>query len=169
MNGTPLQLALRELQSLFSDRIAWAIMAGVSVVLGLSGPFGTFGTFPLPQRIAYWGAITVSTYAVGLGVAMLVVALLRDRVRAHWPLVVLAGAAGGPPVTLVVMLINLLVYRELDVIDPLTLLRDCTLIAIGIAVLGELTSRKTPVATAESQSLPQSPALLDRIAHPLRG
>jgi len=47
VNGSPLQLALREMQAVFTTRLTRFGLIGAIVVLGISGPFGTFEAFQI--------------------------------------------------------------------------------------------------------------------------
>jgi hypothetical protein len=170
VNGTPLQFALREVHSRFSSRLAWVLMVGIAMVLGLSGPFGTFDDFSLAPRLVYWTAIVVLTYAAGLATATLVVGLLRERLPAFWLRMVLGGLIAGLPVTLVVMLINAIAYGAWNIMNPLSLLFYCMAITLGVTVLGELAMGSRPApAVAEVITGTSGPSILERMPHPLRG
>ncbi|MFN6977326.1 MAG: hypothetical protein ACK4OP_04330, partial [Gemmobacter sp.] len=68
MNGGRASSAMRELRAHLGSPFVLAVQAGIAVVLGLSGPFGTWDALaPLP-RLAYWTAVTFGTY--GLGAAL---------------------------------------------------------------------------------------------------
>ena len=51
---------------------AMIALTGVGLVLGLSGPFGTYGSMPPGGRIVYWLVITFATFGVGLLTSLLV-------------------------------------------------------------------------------------------------
>ena len=65
MKGGHLQLALRDLRGEFSHPVTLAALAGIAVVLGISGPFGTLEAFTLLPRLAYWAVVVPLTYAAG--------------------------------------------------------------------------------------------------------
>ncbi|MFC0283435.1 LytTR family DNA-binding domain-containing protein [Camelimonas abortus] len=101
-----LQFAKRELQELLQARTFWALVAAGSVILGVTGPFGTWRTTPFPVRLGYWAAMLVVTYVTGHGVVAALRGLWRgERPPGHaaWALF---GAAAGLPVTAVVILFN---------------------------------------------------------------
>ncbi len=60
-----MQLALRDLREEFSHPVTLAALAGVSVVVGISGPFGTMDAFGLIPRLAYWMIVVPLTYGAG--------------------------------------------------------------------------------------------------------
>ena len=65
MNRRHLHLTLRKLRGNFQQPITLAALAGVAVVVGISGPFDTINAFALPQRMAYWAVVVPMTYAAG--------------------------------------------------------------------------------------------------------
>ena len=68
---------LRALQAhLTSPKVA-SVMAGVAVILGLSGPFDTWATLVLPLRMLYWALIVLLTYAAGFVVTYIVAPRVR--------------------------------------------------------------------------------------------
>ena len=84
--------AMRELRQHLSAPFVLAVQAGVALVLGLSGPFGTFESLALGLRLPYWAGVVFGTYALGAAITLLVVDRL-DRARAHVVLRVLRGGA----------------------------------------------------------------------------
>ena len=143
---------------------SWASLAALSLVVGLIGPFGTF-EMPVPGRLAYWTAVVVGTAIMGTFCADLFERLIGPRL----PLLLraaLAGALAGPPIVLVVALVNALAFGLwFQPIDLASLTLYCALIAAAVTMLGAVfTSRATPAAAV----LP-APALLDRLALPQRG
>lgn len=60
-----MHLALRELRDEFCSPVTLAALAGVAVVVGISGPFGTLEAFALIPRLAYWGFVVPLTYGAG--------------------------------------------------------------------------------------------------------
>jgi hypothetical protein len=65
VNSGYLHLTLRELRDNFQRPVTVASLAGVTIFVGISGPFDTINAFDLPQRIAYWAVVVPMTYAVG--------------------------------------------------------------------------------------------------------
>lgn len=53
----------------FRSPVPFVMWAAVSLVVGLSGPFGSYVALDLPQRLMFWGAV--------IGIGVLVGALLR--------------------------------------------------------------------------------------------
>ncbi|QDZ11502.1 LytTR family DNA-binding domain-containing protein [Devosia ginsengisoli] len=149
---------------LATDIRSWVALAVLSLVVGLVGPFGTFA-MPVPGRLAYWTSVVFGTAAAGTLFASLGERLLGDRLP---PLVgaALAGAIAGLPITLVVMLINAVVYGlSFEAIDTATLLVYCALISAAVTMLSAFLSARASVPAAAEAG----PALLERLALPQRG
>jgi len=168
--GKALQLALREMQAHFTDRRVLAGMAIVAVLLGFTGPFGTFDELKLGPRIAYWVAIVVSTYGLGYAVAMLIANLFGLKVRQPWARVLVFGALTGVPVTLAVMGVNLAALGNTG-IAPLNLWLQCTLIGMGVIAITEIFERRSQPVAATPAAVPvePTPPILDRVPLPSRG
>lgn len=77
VNSRYLQLALRELRGNFQRPTTLAALAGLAIVVGISGPFDTINAFDLPQRMAYWAVVVPMTYAAGMMGSLLVEPALR--------------------------------------------------------------------------------------------
>jgi DNA-binding LytR/AlgR family response regulator len=103
-SGGPAHLALRELQGALAQPVTLAALAGVAVIVGISGPFDTLRALPLPARMAYWAAVVPLTYAAGFLGTVLTRPYLPARPRAlHRALAALGAAL---PVTLTLAAIN---------------------------------------------------------------
>lgn len=101
-------LAMRELRQHLAAPFVMATQAGVALVLGLSGPFGTLDVLSAPLRFPYWAGVVFGTYTIG---AALTLALI-DRMDRHSALprawqVIRGGVLIGVAVTLFLALWNL--------------------------------------------------------------
>ena len=85
-----------------------------AVLLAVSGPFGTFQSFNLGQRIAYWAVMVMACYLVGQGAATFFLELLRPQITQRWPRVIVGGLLAGLPVTIVVLVVNGVAYQHVD-------------------------------------------------------
>jgi LytTr DNA-binding domain len=63
--------ALRQLQAHYRQPTVLAVLAAVTLVLGVSGPFHTLTTFSLLPRSAYWATIVGVTYGTGYFISRL--------------------------------------------------------------------------------------------------
>jgi hypothetical protein len=101
--------AVRDLRVHLAQVPVLVALLAAAVVLGLSGPFGTYGAMPAPARFAYWTAVVAGTYVAG----NLTSQVIRDRIG-HLPLlgrVALAGAGSTLTVTAVLVLIATVIGR----------------------------------------------------------
>ncbi len=146
MKDGPLQFTLRRLQaSIFSSRF-WGVILTVALILGVTGPFGTFDRLPLLPRFGYWLALALATFTVGYAAIGLAQHYLLGGIGLRPVRTVLAGIAAGVPVTAVVVVLNHLLFG--DAIratgDLLTLFINCSLIAAAISFLFDLVDRSQP-------------------------
>jgi len=176
VNSSPLQFALREMKLSFSNPRALGVLLVVVVVLGLTGPFGTYAQLPLAARLGYWAVIALATYGIGLFFAMLALGFARPIITSRPLLILVLAAIASMPVTLAVALINILILGE-NVPGPAafgSLLLSCFVITLGVSVLTVL-SDTAPRGDREAGSEPQAstgpapPAILKRLALPQRG
>ena len=179
MDDKPLQLALREMHRIYIAPAALLTMAAVGVVLGLSGPFGTyFDMGPLP-RLGYWLAVVYLTFGVGNFTAAVVMAALPRRLPLPLRIAV-GGLAAGVPVTLVVLAFNALVYGRATM-PALELWPYCTAISLVVVAMARLSGGLqappqqpddgTPATASASAAVapPPMPPILERLPAPRRG
>ncbi len=164
-----MQSTLREVQAALTTPVALTGMAVVAVVLGLSGPFGTYAELAPGPRIAYWAAIVVLTYTVGSVGATLAGKLMS----AHWPpflRVPVAGVSAGVPVTVVVVLVNALSFDDAAVDMPGTpfLLVFSSIVGTGVVLVATVVRRNRPSA-APGDAAPGEAPLLARLPLTARG
>jgi DNA-binding LytR/AlgR family response regulator len=131
-------LALRQIRDHLRHRTVVIILIGVALVLGVSGPFGTFELLTALPRLAYWLVTVFATYAC----AMLIIIVTRGLFPAHWPTLLrdcTSGLIAGPFITAVVLLINATTFPIRTGSDLttmiLTLLPYCTVIVVVVTVL----------------------------------
>lgn len=103
--GSSLQLTLRELQADLASPKTHALLAGAIVILGLSGPFGTFEALPAGERFLYWAALILLTFGTANFAGTLTgIALQRHGISRRMtlaPVGLAAGLAAGLAVTLI--------------------------------------------------------------------
>lgn len=68
MNDLTPPSTLRDLRVHLMQRHVATVMAGVAIVLGISGPFETWHTQSLPARMLYWALVVWLTYGAGFWV-----------------------------------------------------------------------------------------------------
>lgn len=178
MNSSPLHFALRELRLSFTNPRALGVMLMAAIVLGVTGPFGTFQQLATAARFGYWSVITVATYGVGFFFAMLVLCRARDVIASLPLLIALLALAASVPVTLTVTAINMLFLGDALPTPAIlaTLWVYCFIITLGVSVMVVLTDsgpRGRPAdataPTAVAVEAPAPPAILRRLPLPQRG
>lgn len=170
VNDTKLQITLREMHRLATDRRSWVVLLGLSVVIGLIGPFGSFEAMAIGPRLAYWTAIVLGTAAAGTLVASFLEQVLEPRLP-RLPAALLAGAAAGPGITAFVVFVNYVAFGPgLGPVALVQLLVYCTAISATVTLVGALLHpvRSDPSPVAAS-SAPPTPAILERLPLPQRG
>lgn len=163
MNSRHLHLTLRELRDNFRKPVTVAALAGVAVVVGISGPFDTINAFDLPQRMAYWAVVVPMTYAAG----MLGSLLIAPSLRAQGAALRIAGCSLGSAilVCLSLGLFNTLVGLQFGPRDLGLGFLAVYVICLVVESLGYLI-HKDQNAQIQSQF---SPAILSRLPLERRG
>ncbi len=158
-----MQLALRDLRDEFSRVKVLAALAGVAVVVGISGPFGTLEAFSLLPRMAYWAAVVPLTYGAGfLGTHLATPFLPRRPLAAR---IALAALGSALMVALVLGALNLGLGLDLGGTRDFALgFVAVYIICLVIEALAQVMRRQTP---AEQASAP--PAILLRLPLTKRG
>lgn len=90
---------MRELRRHLGAPFVLATQAGVALVLGLSGPFGTFESLQAGLRFPYWAGVVFGTYALGALITLAVLERLDgDGAHVSWRVLrggFLIGLAAG--------------------------------------------------------------------------
>jgi len=135
VNRKALQLALREMQAATTNRISRIGMMLVTVLLAMSGPFGTFQSFNLGQRFGYWAVMVVASYLTGQAASTFFLELLRGQISQRWPRVIVAGLLASLPVTIVVMVVNGVAYQHVDIQSSLMIWLYAIIVTLAVVVM----------------------------------
>lgn len=163
MNNAPIPFALREARKYLTHRVMISGMAGAALILGLSGPFDTLEHMRLLPRLAYWGCVVVTTFALGCFISALCSRLTRDM--SGTLRFVLTSLAIGVAVSCLLFVINTAVFGGFytDLWDWAETL--VTVIFIAAAIEGGIA-----FATATSTHPPAAlPPIVKRLPHGKRG
>ncbi len=168
MNGSALQLTLREMQRHFRDPRTLGILAVAAVVLGLAGPFGSFETMAVLPRLAYWAATVVVTYAAGFFVSALADRLVTGK-RPFWLRLPAMVVPTSIVVTLVVTLFNAIAFGAEQVGVGAFLLLSGQCLAVSSAVVAVMLLLETKDGSV-AQAAAEAPApVLERVPLAQRG
>jgi DNA-binding LytR/AlgR family response regulator len=173
VKGHGVQLAMRELRQQFRQPVTLAALAGIAVVMGMSGPFGTLERFALPARMAYWGLVVPMTYAAGYAGTVLIMPHLPAGPRAARMALAALGAAVA--VSLVLGVLN--IALDLQRIAPRDLALGfvavyviCLVIeVVGTVMVQQRHAQGGPVQGGDGASAGTPPPLLARLPLDKRG
>ncbi len=98
MNDTPFAFTLAEARGLIRRPRFWLVFAGVTALIVLTGPFGTYGAMTLADRALYWVLATLGSFWLGFFTSMTVAGMAEDREVTPWPATALGGLAASVPV-----------------------------------------------------------------------
>lgn len=164
-----LHSALRQLHGQFTSPVTLAGLGALSLILGLSGPFGTMTTLALPWRLLYWALIVPVTFAAGyLGPALAGPALEGRPVWLRLPLISFASSIF---VFGVLMVVNWPLGFHFPGRDSFWS-EFAVLFGICLAIEGAstvLAHHGLPGATEVPAPGPATPRLVERLPEDLRG
>lgn len=165
MTDTPAQVALRELRTQFSSPVAMGVVAALTAVIAVSGPFNTSVDMSLPERLAYWAFVTPATYAAGLFGSTLMRQVLAKRNLHLTSVVLLRALSSASFVCAILFGFNAIFGFRLPVgWEILASLGAVFVICLAIEVIDKLAgSSKTTPATL------RAPPLLQRLPLDKRG
>ncbi len=167
MIAPQLQPALREIRDHLTNTKVLAVQAAIALLLGQSGPFGTFEILSVLPRMVYWTVVVFVTYASGFVVSEIVTTWLFKHKVAHWLRVAVVGGAVGLVVTLEMYLINHLVFRNLEF--PIGLLQTLGVVLPISLVVAALLEFVGTLIGARDATVRLPPTLLDRLPLEKRG
>lgn len=166
----PLHLAKRELQAMLTSPPTLTLMAAATVLLALSGPFGTYAGLALPERVLYWLAIVVFGYGLGRLTAHVALHTFAPHIANPFLRTLLASLVASLPAWLVVLAVESVAHGDVDRVDPLRLWLSCLVIALTISTAIMVNRRPPALKTLETTPPDRSlPPLLERLPHPMRG
>jgi hypothetical protein len=147
-------------ESTFFQGLPFQILCAAiaAVVLAMIGPYGTYTELPLDRRLAYWALSVTAGWSLMLGITALV-----DRVEPlqGWPVagrMVLAGLAGGIPMTGVVWLIEAAFRRVLPVAAlPEAFMNTEVLTVVMAVAIGQIVELRLRVRAGEADLLRARP------------
>lgn len=162
VNDSALGVAVREAVGLASRPRFWAVFAGVVVLLGLGGPFGTYDALPLAGRLVYWSVLGVLTFWLGVVTSMTVASLAEDRGARPMHAAGLGGLAASLPVSILVGLVNAVTFGTSVPAGMLELLPSVAAISTVVAVIYEVLEARQPGPVSDGAEEAR-PAWLNRL------
>ena len=171
MNDAQPQSTLRQWRCHIARPGVLAALAGFSAILGLAGPFGTGALLGVLPRLGYWAVLVVLTYSVGFFANVLLRPLLQER--PVWVVLAATGLMTGLGASVVVLLVNLVVFRFFPKASELPgFVLVVTVVALIVTVLLELLDNQmnqTATFVPHARAAGTSPRILDRIPPDKRG
>lgn len=110
MNDNAILSALSEARNLAARPRFWWGFAGLVLLLGLTGPFGTYDRLPLMARFLYWMVVSVTTFWLGFVVSMIIATLAENRGVPLLVAVGIGGMAASLPISVILTLIDAAVF-----------------------------------------------------------
>lgn len=161
--------ALDELTPILRSKGFWAGLLGLSVVLGVAGPYGTAETVPLMPRMAYWCVIVFTTGTVGFVLGFVGCDIIAALGLPKWAASLVSGTLTGLPVSAIVFTINGVMLNPGDLaLNGPPLILSIMAISAVMSLASYIAFFSTPPQPATLPPYPPRPRLLDRLPTDLR-
>lgn len=162
-NDTVLGETIAEARAMARSWRLWAGLGCAALIAGLTGPFATYETMPVPLRLLYWAVVVVTSFWIGL-LASFAAATWAEALGAPAPWSVgLGAAAASGPVALWLAAVHALVLADTFVAEVIRLLPYVAVISLVVTFLFEAIPpvRESPAQT--HAPAPPEPAWLSRL------
>lgn len=177
MDGTPYQIARREIRALATSRGVWIGLGATGIILGLAGPFGTDEVMRTVPRVVYWIVVAAMGFFVGSSSATLVAETLRARRVSMWPAVIIAGAVAGVVNFAILTVLNTAVFGRGFLETNSLLILAANVVAISVIIAAAYVSIQRQMTAAgidemrgaPTPAVPEPPRLLSRLPLEKRG
>ena len=172
VTDSPSHLALRELRADFTNPKGLLALAGVGVLLGLSGPFQTYGLLGVLPRLTYWIAMVFTTYAAGGLIITYAHYRWGARLGEGMIRIIVLGLAASCGVMIVVSILNKITFGHIHDTPSDIAVTFAFTTAISVIIVGLLTLLSPyPDANAPDarSAKDQPPAIMARLPLEKRG
>lgn len=149
---------LSEACELAGRRRFWLTLVTVGLVIGLTGPFGTYDTLPVVARVGYWLVVVCLTYWLGYLVSFAVASLAEDRGMDPRLSLVVGALVAALPVTAWLAGLHMLVFGIPFWTDVKRLFPYVAIITVALAVLLESLASSDAHAAALAKLAPAKAA-----------
>lgn len=161
-NDSMIGEALAEAKAVAGRWQLWLGLLGAAVVIGLTGPFGTYTSMPVPSRLAYWSFVVITTFWIGF-LPSFAVATWAEGLGLDPPWSIgLGGLAASFPVILWLAALHWAVLAEPFRDEALRLLPYILVIAPVVSLLFEAVEARKDMAALPTAA-PSEPSWLDRL------
>ncbi|RMA43925.1 LytTR family DNA-binding domain-containing protein [Rhodophyticola porphyridii] len=162
VNDTILTETLAEARSLANSGGLWAGLLGTGLLLGLTGPFGTFDDLSLPLRVAYWVTLSVPIYWVGFFTTFVIACWCEAWNIGPRSSVFIGSLVASLPITLMIALAHGFTFGAQPLPEMLRLLPYVSVISVSVSFLTEALAMPGNVQPAK-QALAKEPAWLEQL------
>lgn len=161
-NDSILAATVQEARAIARHRPFWLGLLGAGFVLGLSGPFGTYGTLPVAARLGYWLLVVCTSFWIGYLTSYAVAVLAEERGVGARISLGLGAVAGSLPVAVWLSALHAVFFGAPFWQDAAHLLVYVAPISLAVAFITEAMSTRDAGPAAEPKP-PQTAAWLDQL------
>ena len=150
VNDTVLTETIAETRDLLSSGRFWMALLGAGLIIGLTGPFGTYDALPLLVRIGYWLVVISTTFLLGHVISFATASWAEDRGFGAYVSIGIGALSASVPVTMLLAGVHTVMFEASFWADVLRLLPYVVVIAAAVALFLEA------VAVGNAQPAPRA-------------
>ena len=156
--------ARRDVVQVLGAPRTWLALALVATLIGLAGPFGTYRSMGLGERLFYWGIVVAGTFSIGSVSTSVTEIWARSRRWSRIAIIGFSSAAAAVPVTGFVIAVETLFWSAPPASAIPVLYLQAATVVVGIS-LGFSLFEGTPVEVRPDGT----PPILQRLDGHQRG
>ena len=170
VNDTIASAYRRELLPVLASARAWLTLLVIATLVGLGGPFGTYASLALPERLAYWWAVAATAFVVAAAANVSTARWLQRRGLARRAALAAADAVATIPITAMVVAVGAVFGLTPDVADILLLFGYVCAVTLAVGITTQLVARApAPLRVPTDPSAPLVPPIVARLHGANRG
>lgn len=155
---------LREMHQFASTPRTWCLLAIVSLIVGLTGPFGTYVGLALAERVVYWTFVVVGTFFVASFSLSLADRWLSRRIASQIAVGAIGALAAAIPISMLVFVAGTVFGMAPRAMDVANHYAQAAAITFGLTLLFSMLERNKTKPSALA-----TPSILDRLPETKRG
>ncbi len=161
-NNTIIAETVAEARVMAGSKSFWVVLLGASLLIGLTGPFGTFDALAMPERTIYWLFVVTTTFWLGYLLSFAVATYAEGYDISPVISIGIGAAAASPLLAAWLAGLHVVVFATPFWTDALHLLPYVAVITVAVAAGTEALAIRE-IGPASHATPTSKPAWLDQL------